>query len=543
MVAQRTGTWDEATDVVVVGSGGAALAAAVRALVDGAEVIVLEKEETLGGTTGVSGGGVWIPNNRHLAAEGLEDSLEDAKAYITHIADGGALDPSLIDVFVETAPVMLDFMEKHTPLETQRVSNLHDYYEAIRDRVPGCKDFSRTIEPTPFPARELLGDWADKVAARSTLLSLGADTTLKEDETARGRGGTPVSLEVLAERERAGVRVKGAALVGALLYTILERGGDVRVSTPAQRLVVDDGAVVGVVAEGPDGPVTIGARRGVILACGGFEWNTDMVLAYLGYEVQPLSPGGNTGDGHIMAMEVRAKMGNMGSYWGQGASFDPAIVRDDGKPMPQMMRGLGSGSIIVNRHGARFTDVALTYNDFPKVFGNYDHELPGRPNLPPAWIIFGPEVRARGPILTVRPEDPTPDWMHESATLAELAAKIGVDPAGLEASVARYDADAVAGVDSQFGTPDPTPIGDGPFYAIQQWPASLGTNGGCRIDSDGRVIGHDGSVIDGLYAAGNTSAAVLGGGYLGGGTPIACGMTFGYLAGGHAANRRARTLD
>lgn len=535
MVTQSTGTWSGVADVVVVGSGGAALAAAVLALGAGSEVIVLEKEDTVGGTTGASGGAVWVPNNRHLAAAGLEDTRDDAIAYIAHIADGRALDPSLIEVFVDTAPAMLEHLEAHTRLETQPVSNLHDYYEAIRDRVPGCKDFSRTVEPLPFPARELLGEWADRIAARSTLLSLGADTTLKEDEAARGRGGDPADLDELARRERSGTRVKGAALVGALLHAVLEHGGSVELSAPAQELVVDeDGAVVGVVVAGPDGDRRIGARQGVVLACGGFEWNREMVLAYLGYEVQPLSPGGNTGDGHLMAMELRAQMGNMGSYWGQGASFDPDVADDDGRPVPQMLRGLGVGSVIVNRRGERFADEAMTYNDFPKVFGNFDPAGPTHPNLPPAWIVFGPEVRARGPILTVRPDSPTPEWMHESQTVEELAAKIGVDAAGLCATIASHDGHAGADGAPQVGGP--------PFYAIQQWPASLGTNGGCRIDAHARVLGQAGEPIPGLYAAGNTSAAVLGGAYLGGGTPIACGMTFGYLAGVHAAQQPRREI-
>src|SRR5690606_20671430 len=133
--------------------------------------------------------------------------------------------------------------------------------------------------------------------------------------------------------------------------------------------------------------------------------NRDMVLGYLGYDVKPLSPGGNTGDGHRMAMEVGAVMGNMGSYWGQGAMFDPNIRLDNGEPAPQMMTGLGPGSVIVNQHGNRFMSGGYTYNDFPKPFGYFDQNQPGYPNTPPAWVIFGPTVKTRGPILTMRPDD------------------------------------------------------------------------------------------------------------------------------------------
>ena len=180
MVLQTTG-WDEIVDVIVVGSGGAALSAALRAANDGAEVLVVEKDESIGGTTGVSGGILWVPQNHHLAEAGLDDSREDAIAYIERIADGQAVDSELIEVFVDTVPRVLEYLEEHTPLRTQPVTNLPDYYAVIRDRIPGCKPFSRSIESLPFEAREQLGEHADRIAARSTLLSLGAQTTLVED--------------------------------------------------------------------------------------------------------------------------------------------------------------------------------------------------------------------------------------------------------------------------------------------------------------------------------------------------------------------------
>lgn len=549
MVLRIPRQWDEVTDVVVVGSGGAALVAATLAADGGARVAVVEKQDVIGGTTGVSGGGVWVPNNHHLAAAGLDDSRDDAIAYLTRMSDGRALDPELIDVFVDTAPEMLSYLEAHTPLATQPVPNLHDYYEAIIERVPGCKPFSRTVEPLPFPARAELGDWADRLATRSTLLSLGASTTLQEDLSARG--GVTANRDELAARDRSGVRVKGAALVGSLLKGLLDRGVDVRVSSPVEELVVDDaGDVVGV-RVGPD-DLMIGARRGVILACGGFEWNRDMVLGYIGYDVKPLSPPGNTGDGHLMAMEAQAQMGNMWSFWGNGAAFDPSIVGDDGLPFPQMMKGLGPGSIIVNGQGRRFMHGGYTYNDFPKPFGQFDQQYAGYPNTPPAWVVFGASVKEQGPILTMRPGEPAPDWLPQASTIRELAERIGVDPEALDETVTRYNLHAARGEDPEFSPATwragaavsevPAPVDGPPYYAIQQWPASLGTNGGCRLNANGQVLGTRRQLVPGLYAAGNTSAAVLGGAYVGGGTPISSGMTFGYLAGRHAAAAPPRTI-
>ena len=540
MVIRKGQQWDELADVIVVGSGGAALTAALSAADSGADVLVLEKEDVLGGTTGVSGGVLWVPNNDHLAEAGLTDTRDDALSYIRRIADGRALDDSLIEVFVDTAPEMLRYLEAKTPLRMQLVTNLPDYYVAIRDRIPGCQPFSRSVEPVPYPARDELGEWADRIAARSTLLSLGATTTLVEDLAAMG--GVSANLDELARREREGIRVKGAALVACLLKGLLDRGVQIQLSSPAQDLVVDDdGAVVGMAAGSDGGTRLIGARRGVILACGGFEWNRDMVLGYLGYDVQPLSPGGNTGDGHLMAMEAGALMGNMWGYWGQGAMFDPAVTLPDGRPAAQMMTGLGPGSIIVNRHGRRFMHCGYTYNDFPKPFGNFDQDYPGFPNRPPGWVIFGASVKERQPILTMRPGEAAPAWLARADTVRELAGRIGLDPDVLEETVARFNEHAARGEDPDWNSPMPGPVEGPPYYAIEQWPASLGTNGGCRINADGQVLGHRRTVIDGLYAAGNTSAAVLGGAYVGGGTPICSGATFGYLAGRHAGSRPPRS--
>jgi 3-oxosteroid 1-dehydrogenase len=541
MVMRKGQQWDEVADVGVVGSGGAALTAALSAADSGADVVVLEKEDVLGGTTGVSGGVLWVPNNDHLAEAGLPDTKDAALSYIRRIADGRALDDSLIEVFVDTAPEMLRYLEAKTPLRMQLVTNLPDYYAGIRDRIPGCQPFSRSVEPVPYPARDELGEWADRIAARSTLLSLGATTTLVEDLAAMG--GVSANLDELARREREGIRVKGAALVACLLKGLLDRGAQIQLSAPAQDLVVDDdGAVVGLACGAQGATKLVGARRGVILACGGFEWNRDMVLGYLGYDVQPLSPGGNTGDGHLMAMEAGALMGNMWGYWGQGAMFDPAVTRPDGQPAAQMMTGLGPGSIIVNQLGRRFMHGGYTYNDFPKPFGNFDQDHPGFPNRPPGWVIFGASVKERQPILTMRPGEPVPEWLVRADTVRELAERIGLDPAVLEETVARFNSHAARGEDPDWNSPMPGPVDGPPYYAIEQWPASLGTNGGCRINADGQVLGHRRTVIDGLYAAGNTSAAVLGGAYVGGGTPICSGATFGYLAGRHAGSQGSRPL-
>lgn len=543
MVENNSRQWDEVVDVVVVGSGGGALTAAMLAADGGASVLVVEKDEYIGGTTAVSGGDMWIPNNRHIADQ---DSREEAIAYIHRVADGRESDPSLVEVFVDTAPEALDYLEANTGYETQPHTHLDDYYSVI-DRIPGAKPFPRTVSPLPYPAGAELGELADKVNAGPWL---GSQAVMLSEYRA---GSVP--REEIARREREGYRAKGGALIAALFKAVLDRGVEVRTSTPARELVLDAGrAVVGVVVDADGSQRRIGARKGVVLACGGFEWNPEMVRAYIGYDVKPISPWMNTGDGHVMAMEAGAKMGSMMTFWGYGAMYDPSIVGRDGNPLPQMMTGLGPGSILVNQSGRRFMHGGYTYNDFPHGFGAFDQRHPGFPNKGPGWVVFGPSVKDSSYIMSVSPKVPAPDWIAQANTIRELAEKIGVDPDALEETVTRYNKHAAKGEDPEFGDPTQRPVIAGfqsgqhapvdgpPYYAIAQWPASLGTNGGCRIDADARVLGVRSDVIDGLYAAGNVSASVVGGGYPGGGTPIASSVVFGYRAGRHVATRVARDI-
>jgi 3-oxosteroid 1-dehydrogenase len=527
-----TPSWDRVVDVVVVGTGAGAMAAATLASDGGAEVVVVEKDSVIGGTTGVSGGVMWIPNNHHMAEAGIVDSRHDALAYIRHLADGRAPDPALIDVFVDAAPEMLAYLEAKTPLRMQTVQNFPDYYLGFG--IPGTKAGARSVEPVPFPVRAELPDWADRVAARTTLLSLGAKTTLTEDLS----GGS--NVDELVRREREDIRVKGAAYIGALLKGLVDRRVDVLPATPARELAVVDHQVVGIRCERDGRPLLIGARRAVILACGGFEWNAEMVRAFIGYDVTPLSVGTNTGDGHVMAMEAGAKLGNMTSYWGQAAMFDPAVTRD-GQVVGQMTTAGIPGAIVVNQRGRRFLNESVTYHDWPKAFGNFDANRPGLANTQPAWWVFDEELRRAMPVLSVAPDAPTPEWIRQAPTIAALADAIGVDRDALEDTVARFNEHAATGSDPEFARVGVRPLA-GPFYATEIRPGTLGTNGGLRIDGDAQVLSYRGDVIDGLYAAGNTSASVFGPTYPSGGAPIAASATFGYLAGRHAAARPARKV-
>jgi succinate dehydrogenase/fumarate reductase flavoprotein subunit len=377
-------------------------------------------------------------------------------------------------------------------------------------------------------------------------MSLGAATTLGEDFSLHD----DALRTELARREAEDIRPKGAALVAMLFKGLLERGVETLLETPARELVVVDGEVIGVRCDTADGPLLVGCRRGVVLACGGFEWNPDLVQTYMGYAVQPLSPGGNVGDGLTMAIESGAELANMGSYWGQPAMFDPAIERD-GALVPQFEWGRGEpSSLIVNKHGKRFANEAMPYNDFPKAFGVYDPTSATFPNDPPGWMIFDQTVRDSTRILSMFPGQPTPDWVPIADEVAGLAKQIGVDPDALSVTVERFNEHAARGEDPDFsrtrvglmGPGRVRPLDNPPYYAVVVHPGALGTNGGPRLTANGEVCSRAGGVVPGLYAAGNTAASAFGWAYPGGGATIGQGMVFGYLAGRHVAMRPPRDI-
>ena len=537
--------WDRVVDVVVVGSGGAALTAATLAHDGGAEVLVLEKADMLGGTTAVSGGGVWLPGNHKMAEAGIDDSREDALAYIRRLTNGTEPDPALLEVFVDTAPEVLRYLEDHTPVR-MHISPLPDYYWTWG--IPGNRPMpARAVEADPYPVRAELPDWADRLVSRGTLMSLGAATTLTEDFSPK----TPELMEELRRREEQDIRPKGAALIARLFKGLLERGVEAQLETPVRELVTnDDGDVIGVVAEHHGARERIGTRKGVVLACGGFEWNPELVRAHIGYDVKPLSPPNNVGDGLTMASDAGAQLANLTSYWGTPVMFDPEITRD-GELVPQFEWGRGApSSIVVNGKGRRFANEALPYNDFPKAFGIFDPDAVEFPNAAPAFQIFDQTVRDSQRVLSMHPGQPDPDWVVKADTIGELADKIGVDRAVLEETVQRYNEHAGRGEDPDFqrhkvGLMAPgmvAPIEAAPFYAVPMYPGMLGTNGGPQINADAQVRRRGGGVIGGLYAAGNTAANVFGWAYPSGGGTLGNGLVFGFRAGQHVGAQAARDV-
>lgn len=546
--------WDDVVDVVVLGSGAAGLVAATLAHDGGASVAVLEKADLIGGTTGVSGGMPWIPLNRHMTEVGVDDSRGEALTYIRRLTLGHEPDPELVEVYVDTAVEMIDYLEAKTPLRMSALPTFNDYYA----HLPGGKPAGRSIEPVPFDARTELG--SDQAARVRTSPHL---PWLTMDEGAKFlRGDGPPDVELAQRRQADDVRVLGSALVASLFKGLLDRGVDVTTGVAARELVVEDDEVVGVrVEELASGrSCCLGARRGVVLACGGFEWNDEMVRAFVGQSLEPMGPPQNEGDGLRMAMETGARLANMASFWGQPAISEPGFTLD-GRPVPQMasVRSI-PGVIVVNRHGRRFVNEGATYQDFPKVNTTFDPVAIDYPNEAPHWIVFDQRVKDGAVVLpTVMPGQPAPEWITQAPSLGELASAMGVDADTLERTVAEWN-DAVARCeDAQFGRgttkfevhmsgrdPSPqicmAPLAQPPFYAIPLRNGTLGTNGGPLVDRFARVRRFGGGVVPGLYAAGNVSASVFGPAYPGGGATIGPAMTFGYLAGRHAAAQPPREV-
>ena len=407
----------------------------------------------------------------------------------------------------------------------------------------------------PFDARTELGDWAPRLRTSPHLPWL----TMEEGAKFL-RGDEPPDIELASRRESADIRVLGPALVASLFKGLLDRGVDVATGARARELVAVDGEVVGVKVEQDGGTRMIGARKGVVLACGGFEWDEAMVKSFIGQQLEPMSPPHNEGDGHRMAMEAGAELANMRSFWGQPAILEPGFELD-GRVVPQMgsVRSI-PGVMVVNRHGRRFVNEGVTYQDFPKLIDVFDPVAVEYPNEAPHWLVFDQRVKDTAVVLpTVLPGQPAPDWITSAPSLRALADAIGLDAGALEDTVTRWNEAVARGEDPDFqrgttwfevhmsGRP-PSPracmaaVEQPPFYAVQLRNGALGTNGGPRVDASARVRSYRGGVVPGLYAAGNASASVFGPAYPGGGATIGPAMTFGYLAGRHAAAQPARDV-
>lgn len=490
-------SWDREVDVIVVGSGSGLVGALVAAHA-GLEVLILEKHPGPGGTTLVSGGVIWIPNNDVQRREGIADDRSAAREYLLHLAMGQA-DDELIDAFLDHGSSMLEFVEQHS---------------AIRWRV------SKRMG--------LIGDYHPEW----------------QGSNVRGRSVEP---------ERLGVDRAGSLLVSSLLDAITALGVRLQTSTSVRELVVqvtpDGTKVTGVVAEHDERTLRVGARRGVLLASGGFERNDVMKRHFLrGPSAFTLGCETNTGDGIRMGMAIGADLRNMNEVWGTSVYRVDAERNAHVRGGTDLMHpGGGAGSLLVNRHGERFCNESADYDTRWRTFHTWKNwgEV-GLRNVP-AFHVCDNVARERSTVFGSAPGRPLPDWVVSAPTLRELALLLGIDPDGLDTAVRRFNTFAERGEDPDFhrgtgyydrrGRADTSetlrPLAtNGPFFGAEVAPADLGTCGGLRVDGRARVIDVYDRPIAGLYACGNCSGVgAPGASYGGGGGTLGPALTFAYIAG------------
>lgn len=563
MTEKRT---TESYDVIVAGSGGGAMTAALRAHDLGLSVLVVEKSDRYGGTTAISGGGIWIPCNDQIEGLGGSDSYEEALTYLrTVVAED--FDEERIRSYLDNGPKMVRYLAEKAGTQFLAVARYPDYYP----HLPGGKPGYRTMEPAPFDASRL-GDEYERLRKPSSATLVADRMMLTQVEAHKVFVKEPGWIWLMLKRSLAYLtdfswrrRSKldrrltlGAALIASLRHAMLERGIPLWLNTSLQSLVTTDGRVSGVVVERNGESVTLTARRGVVLATGGFESNQAMREQYLPQPTKAewtAAPHINSGEGIRAGEAVGAELGLMAHVWGAPTVHMPG----QSMQRPLFIERSSPGCLIVNRAGKRFINEAAPYPDI--VDAMYAEQQRDGGGVP-AWFVFDADFRRKYPCGVLMPGSVQPDkklpadWLdkvfYRADTLEELAGKIGVDPAGLVATAKRMNEFATSGVDADFGKgdnafdryygdpkvkPNPClgPVAKGPFYALRLDPGDIGTKGGLRTDGQARVLRPDGSAIEGLYAIGNTSAAVMGKTYPGPGSTIGPAMTFGFVAANHLA--------
>lgn len=535
-------------DVIILGTGAAGMAAALAAHEAGAEVALIERFDRIGGTSAISGGVIWVADNPWMRAAGMTDSRADALAYF-HSLDHGDLVDETLEAFVDNGPEALAFLESIDALKVAVLPGYPDYY---LDR-PGAKpQGSRALDHDLFALDEL-GEWAARITA------IEEPKPLMLRETPLGGAIAMPPPEVLGARMAARQCGFGQAMVARLLKACLVRGIVPMLGVTTTALLREGPRITGIEARHNGVPITLRARRGVIIATGGFEWDSEARQTFLrGPVTAPASPPTARGEGLKLAMAAGAKLGNMTSAWWAPTLVTPDAPWASGEHRAQiiLIERTVPHSIMVNRCAQRFCNEAANYSALGGVFHQFDPASYDYPNLP-AWLIFDAQYTARYPLGTRMPGQPIPDWVMQAETLEALAEKIGIDGAVLAETVARFNADADAGHDPDFGRGTSAydhfygdrsraiQFGDtavtlgairaAPFYAVEIHSGLLGTNGGPRTDGAGRVLGHDGTVIPGLLGAGNAIACPTGGIYAGAGGTLGPALTFGYLAGRAAA--------
>ncbi|MFC3283340.1 FAD-dependent oxidoreductase [Litchfieldella rifensis] len=556
-------------DLVVVGSGAAGLSAAVTAAYHGLEVVVVEKDDALGGATAWSGGWMWVPLNPLAKRAGIDEDPETVRTYLRHEL-GERYDPTRIDAFLDAGPRMVSFFEAHTALQFTDGNAIAD----IHGDIPGAGTGGRSVIAAPYDGRELgksihkLRKTMPETAFLGMPIQAGPDLMAFLTFTRSFTSFLHVTrrftrhLYDLARHGRAMQLINGVALIGRLAKSVDDLGVETWVSSPAKRLIEDSERVSGVAVETPQGEVTLRARRGVVLAAGGFPNDVERRRELFprtpsGQEHWALPPDSASGDGLRLGEAVGARV-DTSLYspvaWAPVSRVPYANGREG--HFPHIIDRGKPGVIGVLANGKRFVNEAHGYYDYVDAMIK---------NVPEgeevcSWLICTHRFQRRYGIGITRPAPvPFKRWIRKGylkvgRTVEELAQSCGIDPDGLKRTIETYNVHALRGEDPEFGrgsTPynrkqgDPAhqpnpcvaPLGRGPFYAVKVVPGCFGTFAGLKANEHAQVLNESGEPIPGLYAAGTDMASIMGGFYPAGGINLGPAMTFGYIAGCHAAGQ------
>jgi 3-oxosteroid 1-dehydrogenase len=555
--------WDYSFDVVIVGSGNGGMTAALCSYEMGTkDVLVIEKSDLYGGTSSISGGGVWIPCNRYAQAAGAEDSIGNAKTYLRQLITEEEVPEYQLDAFLENGPKMVDFLHERTRMRYVTLEHYPDYYTSL----DGAMEGHRSMEPETFNADQLGEEWR-RLRRTHPMMHLMGVIGFTQVEAALLVGQQPgwwkTALKLVRDyifdipwrlKDKYARRLAtGCAGVARLRASMQDRDIPLWLNTSMTKVVDEGGKVLGIEAVRGGQTVRIQARKGVVLAAGGFEHNQEMREQYLPKPTDHRWSAGtkdNTGDAIREGIRLGAKMHRLDEAWWCNTISVP------GEEIPRLsiMEKSYPGSIVVNPAGERFSNESQNYMSFQQeTFARHSEDNP----LNPTWQIFDAHFRATyfvGPLYNSKF---MPDWalpkryeeegfFAKADTIPELARKINVDATGLQESVRKMNEFARTGEDTDlhrgesaydryYGdprvTPNPclAPIDKPPYYAIKVDPGDFGTQGGMVINADAQVMHENGKVIEGLYAVGNCSAPTLPC-YPGPGSTLGPAMTFAYQA-------------
>jgi len=551
--------WDVVTDVVVVGSGGGSMCAALAVAEAGRQALIIEKAEKIGGSTAMSGGVLWLPDNQVSRAAGVHDSRDDALAYFEAVVGPGipSASPERVKAYLDGVEPMISFLQsKGVPF--RHCEGYADYYD---DR-PGGKPRGRSLETELFDTRRL-GVWEERLRISDTLPAIPVHTSEVASLTAGLRAPAIVrtSAKVAARLAKAlvrrqSVRGSGVALQGWMLLAALRADVPIWTSTPVTELLTEAGSVVGVRVVRGGREIRVRARDGVLLNSGGFSHNRAMREKFgrqpASVEWTSANPG-DTGEVIQAAMRLGASTALMDEAW-----WIPSSVMPDGAPLYAVYERAKPHAIMVDGAGRRYVNEASSYMEVGQAMYERNASVPAIPS----WWIMDSRNRRRY-MWGLVPGGYTPsrwtksNYMVKADSLEDLAARCGIDRAGLEATVAEFNDHAREGKDPEFGKgeraydryygdprvrPNPCvgPVDRPPFYAVALYPGDVGTCGGLVTDEHARVLATDGRPIEGLYATGNCTASVMGRHYPGAGASIGASFVFGWIAAHHTVTAKAR---